>query len=126
MKNPARRVRTHLHENKKTYIACGATALVVATATTLYFKGSPVEFNAQQKAVVIGWKNHITQLQFIERSTPSKPVAMIAKNGTKSYFDSLSDAARKTGHDMAAISKNINGHTKSMSNGDMFELVDLN
>lgn len=43
--------------------------------------------------------------------------------GTNLYFNSISEAARETGHQASMISKNINGHIPDVK-GDVFELLE--
>jgi hypothetical protein len=61
-----------------------------------------------------------TTVNMVERSTPSKPVHLV---GTNLYFNSLSEAARETGHPLSTISKHINGHIPDVK-GDVFEILE--
>jgi len=115
------KIKQHVKDNKQIYISCGVTGVVAVIGTLLLVdqKGSP-----QIVTKAIGWRpraetNHVT-VTLIERSTPSKPVHL---KGTSLYFNSLSEAARETGHDLSAISRQINGHSTSVK-GDVFEILE--
>jgi hypothetical protein len=114
------RAKQHLQENKKTYLACGATAVVAVVGTLLVLTRKEPLISQP-----ISWKPRaeITQatINLVERSTPSKPVHLV---GTNLYWSSLSEAARETGHPLAMISKNVNGHIPNV-NGDVFEVLEL-
>ena len=115
------RVRKHLRENRKVYLACGGTAVVAVVGTVL---ATSRRSDVSNVATAIGlWRcraevNNVS-IELVERSTPSKPVHL---KGTNLYFDSLSDAARKTGHSLSSISKQINGHVPDVG-GDVFEVL---
>lgn len=121
MKERIAKVKQHIKDNKKTYISCGVTGVVAVVGTLLVIdqKGSP-----QIMTKAIGWRpraetNHVT-ITLVEKSTPSKPVHL---KGTNLYFNSLSEAARETGHDLSAISRQVNGHSASVK-GDVFEVLE--
>ena len=80
-----------------------------------------VEVSQQIKQIAVGWRIKQVAITFTERSTPSKPLHLV---GTHQSFDSVHDAARKTEHSVAKISKNINGHIPDVG-GDVFEVVQL-
>ena len=112
------KVKTHLSENKKTYAGIGVGVVVGAAAATVIFYNKP-EVAQKINQVAVGYKNNQVLVNFVERSTPSKPVHL---KGTNLYFDSLSEAARKTGHSLSMISRNVNGHIPDIK-GDVFELL---
>lgn len=112
-------IKTHLSENKKTYVGVGVGVLVGAAAATVALHNK-TEVAQKINLVAVGYKNNQVLVNFVERSTPSKPVHL---KGTNLYFDSLSDAARKTGHHLSMISKNVNGHIPDVK-GDVFVLLD--
>lgn len=115
-----KRIRKHFEDNRNTYIASAATAVTVSAAF-LVLNRSNAELKNLQQIRQISWRPQNTQviISFVERSTPSKPVHLV---GTDLYFDSLSDAAKKTGYSLSAISKVVNGHRTDI-NGDVFELL---
>jgi len=120
------KIVTHVQNNKELYI--GMTAAAVAGGAFGYLVRGQIagqilpEVVTSNKIVnAICWKPTSAIIQFVERSTPSKPVHLV---GTHQYFDSLSDAARKTGHSLQSISQNVNGHIPNVK-GDVFEVVDL-
>lgn len=115
-----KKVKNHLSANKKIYLV-GAGALTVGAVVGLGFGTKQIVIT---DAWTIKWKSPTTNnviVELIERSTPSKPVHLV---GTDLYFASLSDAARKTGHSLSQISKNVNGHIPDV-HGDKFELITL-
>lgn len=121
MKERLKKVTTHLKKNKAAYIAGGIT--VVSVGVTAFVCGQRTSgTQIAQKINQIGFRNEANPVivNLIERSTPSKPVHL---KGTNQYFDSLSEAARQTGHSLTRISKNINGHIPDV-NGDVFELLE--
>lgn len=118
------KVKKHFRDNKKLYLVGGVSA-GVAVATTLVvvkFKGCvpPAEVNQTINQVAVGWGHTQTFVNFVERSTPSKPVHLV---GTDRFFASLSEAARATGHSVSDISKNVNGLRPDVK-GDVFQLLD--
>lgn len=136
-------IKTHLRNNKVTYIACGVTAVVVAgvtyyvvrnsnvvkavAAATTEYVGDTVVHNAPTMNNTICWKPTMQNIvNFAEDSTPSRPVGLLGKDGgIKMAFKSMNEAARQTGHNVGMISKNVNGHLSDL-NGDRFvALADL-
>jgi hypothetical protein len=118
------KVKDHFKKHKTIYLvaATGVTCLTIGLVV-----GTRQNPEIVQKAIQVGWKNKIQQtvINFEERSTPSKPVKLLGNElRGDQYFDSVSDAARKTGHAISRISKNANGHIPDV-NGDVFEFVDL-
>jgi hypothetical protein len=114
-------IKSHIQENRKVYLACGATAVVTAFAV-LAISRKDASADLLQKVTQIGFRNEAnpTIINLVERSTPSKPVHLV---GTKLYFNSLSEASRETGHALSMLSKHINGHLPDL-NGDVFELLE--
>jgi len=120
MHDKLEKAKSHLKENKKLYIGLGIGAVAGGLAGSFAMLRTP-EVQAVQKIIGPSWKPQQTIIQFVERSTPSRP---IHKVGTQEYYDSLSDCARKTGHDLSMLSRHINGHSSSVK-GDVFEAVNL-
>lgn len=121
MNNRIEKVKKHLKDNKVTYIV-GVGCTVVGAAVAVIVIGRTQAGTAiAQKVTVIGVGNRVnaTVITFVENSTPSKPVHLV---GTDLYFNSLSEAARKTGHHLSALSRHINGHSPDV-NGDVFEIL---
>lgn len=109
----------HIRDHKSEYIT-GAICLTVGalgSAALVMSRPYPVDTTIQQAINGVSWKP--VMLQFVERSTPSKP---IHKVGTKEYYESVHDAARLTGHDRSLISKNAHGQIPDVK-GDRFEFV---
>lgn len=119
------RIKKHVKDNKNVYIV-GATCLTVgALSGALLAKNADVINITAEGAghQIVGKAKTVNQImvEMVERSTPSKPVHLV---GTNLYFNSLSEAARETGHHLSLISRNINGHIPDI-NGDVFELLEL-
>lgn len=114
------RIKKHLQDNKKFYIGVGAGAAIVLVATKIGSTNVTVSGTGNQ---VVGRAKEVNQvmISMIERSTASKPVHLV---GTNLYFNSLSEAARETGHSLSKISRNINGHIPDID-GQVFELLEL-
>ncbi len=117
------KVKAHLKENKVTYFVSVGSAMVGAALAVVMIGRSEAGTEIAQKITQIGFGNRVNAaiINFIENSTPSKPVHLV---GTDRYFSSLNEAARKTGHNLSRISKNVNGHIPDVG-GDIFEFVDL-
>ena len=111
-------VAGHFRAHKELYIGVVVTAVVTAVGSGYAFGRPEVVANPKIQQI-LSWMPQATIIQFVERSTPSKPVHLV---GTQQYFDSVADAARKTGHSVAMISRNVNGHISNVG-GDVFELV---
>ena len=119
------KIKTHVQENKKYYIV-GATCLTVGVAAGAIFLGQKDVINIAVEGSnndVIGKVRTVnkTVIEFVEHSTPSKPVHLV---GTNLYFNSLSEAARETGHSLSKISRQVNGHIPDV-NGDVFKILEL-
>jgi hypothetical protein len=67
--------------------------------------------------------NNVYNIEILERSTPSKPVMLTKIDGSRDFFNSLSEAARETGCDRVMISKQVNGHIPDV-HGNVFELLE--
>lgn len=102
-------IKTHVDRNKKVYTGVGIGVGVSLAGVAVLCKFSNPDLKPTQKLLVLGKARDVNQVMvnFIERSTPSKPVHLL---GSTQYFDSVSDAARKLGLDRSLISKNVNGH----------------
>lgn len=115
------KIKTHIKENKKTYIVGGVCFLV--GAASVYFTSITAGEGPQvlQRVTQFGFRNEANPviINLIERSTPSKPVHLV---GTDRFFNSLSEAARETGHPLSTLSKHINGLIPNVG-GDVFELL---
>ncbi len=116
------KIKTHLKENKTTYFVGVGSAMVGAAIAVITISRSEAGTEIAQKIVqvVIGNRSNATVVNLIERSTPSKPVHLV---GTNLYFNSLHEAAEKTGHSLSMISRNINGHIADVK-GDAFVLLE--
>lgn len=116
-------VKSHIRKHSTTYIV-GGTCLAVGVLGGLYLK-RPTTFidgDLSMKIDQVGFWNAVnpTTINLIERSTPSKPVHLV---GTNLYFNSMSEAARETGHPLSTLSKHINGHIPNVK-GDVFKLLE--
>jgi hypothetical protein len=115
------KVKRHLKENRTPYLISVSSISCLVIGGVVGWQLRPEVANELvQKITQLGFRNEAnpTIIQLVERSTPSKPVHLV---GTDLYFDSLSDAARKTGHHLSQISKQVGGHIPALPNGDVFE-----
>ena len=110
------KVKTHLRENKKVYIA---TAAGVVAGALLFRQDHEAQIVQQVRQIAFRANSNQVVINLTEKSTPSKPVHLV---GTNLYFDSLHDAARKTGHSLSKLSRHVNGHVSDL-NGDVFEVL---
>lgn len=111
------RIKEHFVEHKELYIGFGVGVAIAGVGVVIYLatRQSNIPRISSGRDTLI----NSTIVGFIENSTPSKPVHLV---GTDLYFNSLGDAARKTGHPLSQISKNVNGHIADIG-GDVFELL---
>lgn len=123
-------IKTHVVKHKVVYIVAGATVGAVALLGIGYAVGTkavPLTVNAdivantEQKPTGIFINSQVTQYVYnhVERSCLSKPLRLVATNET---FDSINEAARKTGHLKSLISQNANGLIPDVK-GDVFEFL---
>lgn len=118
MHDKLEKAKSHLKENKKLYIGLGIGAVAGGLAGSFAMLRTP-EVQAVQKIIGPSWKPQQTIIQFVERSTPSRPLHRV---GTKEYYDSVSDCARQTGLDRVMLSKHVNGYIPDVK-GNVFEFV---
>ena len=118
--NRIQKAKQHVKEHKAVYITGGVCLVVGAVAGGGYvFTRPEVLQNVKMQNLGFTWKPTQTVIQFVERSTPSKPVHLV---GTQKYWDSIHAAARDTGHSVSDISKCINGLRNNVK-GDVFTAV---
>ncbi len=115
------KIKNHLTENKITYFVGAGCAVIGGAVMVIVIGRSEGGAEIAQKVtqIVIGNRINATVVNLVERSTPSKPVHLV---GTNLYFNSLSEAARETGHNLSALSRHINGHSTDIK-GDIFEIL---
>lgn len=121
--DPTRRekIKQHIKNHKTKYFIGVSSISCLAIGGVVGWQLRPeIENQLVQKVTQLGFRNEAnpTIIQLIEHSTPSKPVHLV---GTNLYFDSLNDAARKTGHHLSQISRQVNGDIPALPNGDVFE-----
>lgn len=119
-------IKNHVRENKTAYIvgaSCFAVGVAGGIGAALIKSGNVSIVASGDGNQIVGKAKTVNQVMFemVERSTPSKPVHL---KGTNLYFNSLSEAARETGHSLSMISQNVNGHIADVK-GDVFVLLDL-
>lgn len=116
--------KTHIKRNENLYIVGAVCLTVGVTGGALLAKGRDVIHISDTIDTTINIekarKINKTVIELVEKSTPSKPVHLV---GTNLYFNSLSEAARETGHQLCQISKNANGHIPDVK-GDVFEFLE--
>lgn len=117
-------VKNHVRENKKIYIV-GATCLaigVVGGAVLVNTGGISIVASGDKNQIVAKAKTvNQVMVELVERSTPSRPVHLV---GSNLYFNSLTEAARETGHSLSMLSRHVNGHIPDVK-GDVFELLEI-
>lgn len=115
------KIKKHFKNHKRDYIiaATSVAGTVVAVATTVVIQATRQEGSPQIQQLLNFGPTNARIIYLEERSTPSKPVHLV---GTNLYFDSISDAHRKTGYTMSALSNHINGKIPDV-HGDVFELL---
>lgn len=118
--------KTHVVDHKELYITGGVCLVVGVLSGAVIMSRRPTVSQDSEITQKICWKpnatlhtTNTTVINFIERSTPSKPVHLV---GTQKYWDGVRAAARDTGHTASEISKNANGHRPHVK-GDVFEFV---
>lgn len=132
-------IKTHLRNNKVTYISCGVTAVVVAGVTyyvtrnvgvsqkVLELVGDTAINNVPTINSSLNYKptNIINNvIEFVERSTPSKQIGLLDNNGDlMAAWGSISSAATSTGLDRSLISRNVNNLIDNVK-GKKFVLLD--
>ena len=117
------KVKTHLQTHKKTYIVGAACLTIGALGAAAFLRSDVISISAAGNGnQIVGKAKTVNQvmIELVERSTASKPVHLV---GTSLYFNSLSEAARETGHHLSLISRNVNGHIPDI-NGDVFVLLE--
>ena len=107
--NKLQKVKTHIRENKTVYIAGGACLGVGALWGGLYAATRPELGMLVQQKNFICWKprQEVIQVKVTveELSTPSKP---LIDQATKTVYNSISEAVRKTGKTRSTILKDPN------------------
>jgi hypothetical protein len=106
------KVKKHLKENKKIYLAAGggmAVGASVATAVILRrFDGFPLEISQTAKnTALIVWKPEINQIALVKKACPD-PIPVLDKLTGEAY-PSLRRAVEVTGETLSSISKDAQG-----------------
>lgn len=116
------KVKTHLKNHAHIYIGAVGCVAVGVIGGMIVSTHSTSAGEIVQKITQFGFRNEANTvvINLVEHSTPSKPVHLV---GTNLYFNSLSEAARETGHHLSSISKCVNGHIPDV-NGDVFQLLE--
>jgi hypothetical protein len=116
------KIKTHFRENKKVYFGTAFGVVVGAIGVISMMVVSKDNDLAAMKITQLGFWNEVkpTTINLVERSNPSKPVHLV---GTNLYFNSMSEAARETGHHLSMLSKHLHGQIPDL-NGDVFELLE--
>lgn len=123
-------VKEHLKKHKVTYLVGAGCIVVGAAGTYLVLRGNKLPPEVVSKVApsikqigILNRANQVT-INLVERSTPSKPLRMITKNGVEKFFASINEAARETGHSPTMISRAANGIINDVK-GDAFELLEV-
>lgn len=118
--NRIQKVKQHLKDNQTVYVV-GTTCLMVGGVVGMVATGRVDAPLLAKQINILTHKPTQTVLTFVENSTPSKPVHLV---GTQKYWDSIHAAARDTGLNRTAISKNVNGLVDNVK-GFVFEAVEI-
>jgi hypothetical protein len=114
------KIKTHLSENKVTYLSCGATAVVTGLMVYVY-KGKIDNVLVQNKITqVLSWKPNATIEVYVEAL--GDPGNIIQDLTTGSVYASQGQAARELGLSAPTISKHLNGKTTHVK-GHIFERI---
>lgn len=114
------KIKNHLRENKKTYIACGGTAILAVLATLIATRDGDVtlsKFNVKQTGVV----NNNTNLEvYIEALGDPGNIVQDLASGT--VYASQGQAAKELGTTPVAVSRHLNGHTDHVNGHKLVRL----
>lgn len=112
------KIKAHFREHKKKYMT---GAGIVGLMGGAYYLGSRQGEGASITQAVYKPRGDVigVKIELVEYSTPSKPIHLL---GSNQYFNSISEAARETGHDRTMLSRHINGQISDL-NGDVFEVL---
>ena len=121
MKQRVDKMQGHFARHKELYIGIAiGVALAAGVAAMFFFRQRAVSNSVKIQGLVnINPTINSTILNFMETSTPSKPVHLA---GTNIYAGSINEMARLRGHDVSRVSKCCNGHIPHVK-GDVFEFV---
>jgi len=108
MNSPVKSVRTHIRNNKVTYIACGVTAVVVA-GVTYYVCGNSALVNVRP-IQILNWKSHQTIEVVIEAlGHPGNVIQDVTDGVGGTIWASQNQAAKALGVLPARISEHLAG-----------------
>lgn len=117
MKLQVNKVQGHFRRHKELYIGIGIGVAVAVIA--MFFLRQRAISNSVKIQGLINIKPTInsTIINFVETSTPSKPVHLV---GTNIYAGSIHEMALLRGHSASMVSRCANGHIPNVK-GDVFE-----
>lgn len=122
--NRLNKIKNHLKNNKKVYIAVGATFVV--TAVTTYLLTSRVKVSQSAvNAAVVNWKPTINQEQttiVVERR--GRPGTVVRHDQSGIIYNSETEAAKALEVAISRISDQINGKTKTVNGNTFTKLVE--
>ena len=119
MKERIAKVKTHLRENKKTYIACGGTAVVAVLGTLAVVSRGNVTISRQSITQVLSWKPEAHQHLEVWIEALGDPGNIIQDVETGIIYASQGQAARELGLNPSDVSKHLKGATNHVG-GHMF------
>lgn len=99
------KIEAHFKRNKKTYLACGGTAVIAVVGTLYYSKTRPMVSNTINQG--LAYKSPPTIEVWIEAL--GDPGNVIQDTTTGTIYASQGQAARELGLKAPAISKHLNG-----------------
>ncbi len=123
------KIKQHVKDNKITYIACGATAVVTGVAVYVAVKtksaAEAVVTNDSNKLIDFKWHSPVDNsvtMNLIPRGDLGNPVRCLE---TGEIFESQGFAAFMKGVSSSAISQHLNGH-RDHAGGLHFERLSWN
>jgi hypothetical protein len=112
------RVKSHFRENKKTYLACCGTAVVVVVGTLLATDGKVGVSNRQIQ--VLNYKSKQTLEVFIEAL--GDPGNIVQDMLTGSVYASQGQAARELGVTPSMVSRHLSGKLPDVAGHKLVKL----
>lgn len=110
------KVKTHLSKNKKTYVACGVTAVGVAGITWVIMRrcsSSPISSGisgaADHGISVIGKKVSMNNVSYVSQNRQGSPSWVVRCLDNDLVFTSQRKAALEMGIPESELSKHLNG-----------------
>lgn len=117
IKERTRKVKAHFQRNKKTYLACGGTAVVAVLGTLVITQRTRVDISAQKMSGAVLYKP--TQTIDVHVEALGDPGNIIQDTTTGIVYASQGQAARELGLEPGRISEQLSGKRDTV-NGHTF------